>query len=449
MKIAVIGAGLAGLAAAWSLARPQQAPAREVTVYERQPKPGFTASSVTLDDAAPAVVRANARPRVDVPLRVFYPGYYPTLTRLYAALGVRSEPVSYAASFLDARGALYFRYRNLRLGDLSFAVLAPQDLLAPGAAALVADALRFHRHARKALASGGLQGVSVSEFARRAGCSDAFVEGLLLPAICTVCTCPTALARELPAPVAVDYLVRGLARQAVRRACGGADEVQARLLAGIPEVRCGQAIESVRRDDQGVWVRTQGGEAARFDHVVFATTAPHAARMLADASAAEAHALAGFSTTPVDVVTHRDAACMPALRRHWSPVVLRVDPAHEAPESTIWINAVQPALAGAPDVFQTVSPHRPPREDSVLGRARFERPVISARSQASLASLQALHEEPGRRVWFCGAWAQAGVPLLESAVRSALEVAARLGAAPLEDPVAPAAQAGRSARNNP
>ena len=50
--------------------------------------------------------------------------------------------------------------------------------------------------------------------------------------------------------------------------------------------------------------------------------------------------------------------------------------------------------------------------------------------EAQLDRMQplALQAEPGRRVWFCGSHAQAGIPLLESAVRSASEVAARLGA---------------------
>jgi predicted NAD/FAD-binding protein len=94
-----------------------------VTLFERQARPGFTASSVSVPfvDGQPV--------RVDVPLRVFYPGYYPTLTRLYDALGVPSEPVSYASSFADEDGSLYFRYRNLRLGRHSWSWLAPQDLL--------------------------------------------------------------------------------------------------------------------------------------------------------------------------------------------------------------------------------------------------------------------------------------------------------------------------------
>ena len=88
LRVAVLGAGLAGLAAAWLIGR-----RHAVTLFERQARPGFTAAGVD-------VPRPGAAPcRVDVPLRVFYPGYYPTLRRLYAALGVPVQPVSYASTF--------------------------------------------------------------------------------------------------------------------------------------------------------------------------------------------------------------------------------------------------------------------------------------------------------------------------------------------------------------
>jgi predicted NAD/FAD-binding protein len=441
MKIAVIGAGLAGLSAAWLLGRQAGC---EVVLHERQAQPGFTASSVSLQGPG-----WGDGARVDVPLRVYYRGYYPTLTRLYEQLGVASDPVSYAASFLDARGELYFRYRNLRVGARSWSLPAWPDLLQPGTRAIVADALRFYRRAALARETGTFGGLTVAQWAVREGLSGAFVEGLLLPAICTICTCPTALARELPAAVAAGYLLRGLSHEAVRRARHGADDVQARLLAGIPVRRLGLAIESVWREGARVLVRDARGESAGYDHVVFATPAPHALRLLADSSAAEAQALAGFRTTAVEVVTHGDPSCMPARQRDWSGVTLRVDPAREAPESTIWINAVQPALRGAPDVFQTVAPHRAPRADTVLGQARFERPVVDARSQAALAALLRLHEAPDRRVWFCGAWAQEGVPLLESAVRSAVEVARRLGAPFPATPILPPAHERASCPRHP
>ncbi|MDP3225132.1 MAG: hypothetical protein Q8M96_18505, partial [Rubrivivax sp.] len=100
-----------------------------------------------------------------------------------------------------------------------------------------------------------------------------------------------------------------------------------------------------------------------------------------------------------------------------------------------WVNAVQPALRQAAPVFQTVHPHRQPRDELLIGRAAFERPLVDASSQRALAALQQLQtaaaadRTPARRVWLCGSYAEAGVPLLESAVRSAYGVAAALRAA--------------------
>ncbi len=388
--------------------------------------------------------------RVDVPIRVFYAGYYPSLVRLYAELGVATEAVSYASSFHDADGALYFRYRNWLLGGASYSWVAPQDLLSRRARRIVAGALRFRREAPAALARGALAGRTIGEFVRRAGHDEAFVRGLLLPAIATVCTCSYEDALNFPAAVIVEYLVRGLTREPVRRAVQGADEVARRLSEGIArrgEVCLGRGLAGVRRDGVGgdeppdasggaVVLRLQDGALARFDHVVLATQANQALALLEDASVAERRMLAGFSYRPIEVVMHRDAHLMPARRRDWSAVNLLVTPEGAQPQSTIWVNAVQPALkamsAGAPNgeapILQTVHPLRAPRDETVISTARFERPVVDAASERALASLATLHAEPGRRVWFCGSYAQPGIPLLESAVGSA-EVAVRALAA--------------------
>jgi len=416
MKIAVIGAGLAGLSAAWLLGRSHQ-----VTLFERQARPGFTAASVTVPGPEGQGLR------VDVPLRVFYPGYYPTLGRLYRALGVASEPVSYAASFCGADGQLYFRYRNLQFGARSWAVLAPRDLLSGRRAwRIVGGLLQFHRRVAAAGPSGHLAAGSIGDYVRAQRCPQEFVDGFLLPTIATVCTCTCRQALDFPAAVILGYLAQGVARQSVRRALHGADDVQQRLLAGVADWRCDARIHAVHHEASGLLLRMVDGSTQRFDHVVMATQANQALALLAEARTDEVAMLSAFRYTPVEVVTHTDPTLMPARRRDWSPVNLRVAPDHEAPAATIWVNAVQPALRGAPDVFQTVHPQRQPRANTVIGQARFERPLVDAGSASALARLQGLHQEPDRRLWFCGAYAQAGIPLLESAVRSSYDVAWRI-----------------------
>lgn len=417
MNIAVIGGGIAGLVAAWRLSQ-----RHTVTLFERHAVPGFVAASVQLDGDATGL-------RVDVPLRVFYPGYYPTLTRLYDTLGVATEPVDYATTFCGADGRAYFRWRNARLGRWSLPYVLPRDVADARARRIVRGALRFQARARAALAAGALGDASIGDFVAAERIAPEFVDGLLLPAIATIGTCATEDARAYPAAVVAGYAAAGLNRQSVRRACDGADAVAAKLLAGISRVRCSAGVQGVRRPAgrAGVAVQHAGGEEL-FDHVVFATQANHALALLADAAPDEAQMLAAFRYRALEVLMHRDAALMPPRRADWSPVNARVCADHAQPESTIWINRVQPALRGAAPLFQTVMPQRAPRVEHVIGHARFERPLVGAGSAAALAALQRLHDQPGRRVWWCGSYAEAGVPLLESAVRSALAVAARVDA---------------------
>jgi predicted NAD/FAD-binding protein len=413
MKIAVVGGGIAGLAAAWLLSRRHQ-----VCLFERHARPGFVAHGVAVDGVP-----------VDVPLRVFYPGYYPTLMALYGALGVATEPVSYATTFTGSDGRAFFRWRNLRVGGLSWPYVLPQDVAHPRARRIVRGALRFSGRARAALARGELAGRSLGDFIRGERLSPDYVEGLLLPALATIATCTTADALDYPAEVVARYVAAGLNRQSVRRAVHGADDAAARLVQGIGRVVCEAGVDAVVHDAQGAQVHHRNG-VEHFDHAVLATQANQALALWRTPTAGMADALAGFRYRPLDVVMHRDTRFMPAKRSDWSPVNARVCSEQDRPESTIWVNAVQPALRRARPVFQTVHPHRQPREELVISRASFERPLVDLASQQALHRLQQLQSAQGTdgRVWLCGSYAETGVPLLESAVRSAYAVAAALDA---------------------
>ena len=407
-KVAVVGGGIAGLTAAWRLSA-----RHEVTLFERHASPGMAVHGVQIGSGSTAS-------RVDVPLRVFYPGYYPQLTALYRDVGVDTEPVDYSATFTDADGTPFFGYRNWHLGK--FAVPFPEmgSIWRRRALRIVRDLFRLRR--RRA---GGTSGRTIGELLDEEGYSDDFNHGFLLPTFATICTCSYASVSAFPAEHVIDYLSRGVLLASVRRARAGADDVVRRLTARVAHVRCGVDLQGVTRSIAHVDVRVDGANE-RFDHVVVATQANQALRLLDAPTEGERRALSAFRYEPVEVVMHTDPALMPARRDAWAPVNLLVSPGADRPMSTIWMNAVQPALRGAPYVFQTVNPLVEPAAEKVLARARFARSVVDTASAAGLDGIDRLQKENDRRVWFCGSYARAGIPLLESAVASSARVVAAL-----------------------
>src|SRR5947207_12916191 len=101
MRIAVIGAGISGLGAAWALRAHHQ-----VTLYEQGATLGGHSNTVE-------VVSNGARIPVDTGFIVYNEHNYPNLVALFRTLGVATEPsdMSFAVSLGD--GALEYSGTDL------------------------------------------------------------------------------------------------------------------------------------------------------------------------------------------------------------------------------------------------------------------------------------------------------------------------------------------------
>lgn len=406
-RVAVIGSGIAGLAAAWGLKA-----GHEVTLFERHTRLGMDALSIDIGER-----------RIDVPMRVVYEGYYPCLSRLYRDAGVEMEPLEYSGTFTE-EGQTYLSYRNIRIGRRALPMLRGRRALTRRTVPLVLDALRFFRGVQAELATGAADDLTLAEYLQWRGYSQAFAEGFLVPVMAGICTCTLEAVRHYPAKVILGYFAAGLFSMPVSRARHGISDVVSRLSAGVQHIRLGAAVEAIVPGEDGVRVRV-GGEDLFFDQVVVATQANHALRML-HCSYAERMALSSFSYQSSEVVTHSDERLAPPDRGLWGPVNFILDARQEMPMATIWMNTVHGDLPG--DVFQTWNPIVEPRPERVIHRVGVQRPVVDAASQRGLAMLDTLHAQPGRRVWFCGSYAAPGVPLLESATASGLQAALRVNA---------------------
>jgi len=414
-RVAVVGSGLAGLATAWLLGRD-----RSVVLYEAHPTVGMGAHSLRVEGASGPVA-------VDMPLRVFTPGYYPTLLSLFEHVGIRTETVDYAASFSELGGSTYFRYVNLRVAGRSLPVPSPSAARSTDGRRIVRDLLRFHRHAPAHLGAGCLSGRTIGQYLDDEDFSPAFIEGFVLPAYASICTCRTDTARHYPAEVVVEYMCSGVVTLGVQRAARGTEDVGRRLTAPVDEMRLGEPVRRVIPVEDGVDVVSGSGRSERFDQVVLAVRADQAADLLPDDDEL-GRVLRRVPHESSRVVVHRDPCLAPRDRQAWSPVNFIVDPDGDAPMATIWLDRVQPGLGSGPALFQTWNPLREPDSDTVVAEARFVRPVVGLETRGVPALLIGLQDDPRRRIWPVGSYAQAGIPLLEAAAFSAVRVARHLGA---------------------
>ncbi|MFK8030863.1 MAG: NAD(P)/FAD-dependent oxidoreductase [Gammaproteobacteria bacterium] len=414
MKIAVVGSGIAGLSAAWLLSKNYQ-----VTLFEKFEHLGMDAHSLEVKSEKKSA-------RIDVPLRVFFNGFYPNITALYKELGIEFKPVNYSASFGGLNDETYFRYDNYKLGPFLLPFLKGRKSFNSKALRIGWDALRFFRQSPKSIADGIADHVTLEDYLHSHRYSEEFAEGFLYPAFAGICTCSLDSVKAYPARVILEYLNSDLLFSSVRRVTGGTQEVVSLLSQDVHEVKLRSQVIDVFRTSDGVEVRTSN-ETSTFDHVVLATQANQTSHILKHATPEEQELLASFTYEPSRVVVHKDTRLAPpGDESQWAPVNFLLADNHSAPMATIWMNAIQ-AMPGSAPVFQTWNPIIQPDPSLVFGEANFERPVVNHESMQGLERLARLHEQPDRRIWFCGSYASHGIPLLESAANSSFAIAERLG----------------------
>jgi predicted NAD/FAD-binding protein len=161
-----------------------------------------------------------------------------------------------------------------------------------------------------------------------------------------------------------------------------------------------------------------GGAEGRFDHVILASHADQALRMLQSPSQRETELLKAFPYEPNNAVLHTDTAVLPKKRLAWASWnyhVRRDDPDRAA--VTYNMNLLQ-SLAPKPVFNVTLNDDDGIDEAKVVRRIRYEHPVFTSRRKESQQS----HGEliGANRTSFCGAYW--GYGFHEDGVNSALRV---------------------------
>ena len=412
-RIAVIGAGIAGLSAAWLLSRQH-----EVTLYEREARLGGHANTVDVETPA-------GRLAVDTGFIVYNEANYPNFVAMLDHLNVPS--VSTHMSFAASVGEGQFEYSS----DLRGLVGQKRNLARPGYWQMLTDIMRFYGHAESLLDSPEIEGMTLGEFLSLHGYSEDLVDLHVLPMCAAIWSSSAEAIRGFPMQAFVRFfssheLFKVGRRRLWRTVKGGSRSYVAALMHDFADrVTVAQEARSVHRQGGLVTIEDVNGNRDVFTDVVIATHADQALRLLDNPDAEERQVLGAFSYTANRAVLHDDVTLMPKRRHVWASWNY-IGAARGADDHalcvTYWMNRLQNLDRRHP-VFVTLNPHRDPRPQSVMRTFDYEHPLFN---QEALSAQNDLWKLQGRHgTWFCGSYF--GYGFHEDALQSGLAVAERFG----------------------
>ena len=420
MRIAVVGSGIAGLGAAWALAR-----RHDVVVYEREARAGGHANTVDVDFDGRTIA-------VDTGFIVYNEPTYPHLTNLFRELDVATEPSD--MSFAFARGDLEYA------GSLGGLIARPSQLRSPRYRGMIRDIVRFRRAGLELLGRAGT--ASLGEALDEGGFGDGFRDDYIVPMAAAIWSARRNEILEFPAASFLRFfrnhgLIRITDRPPWRTVTGGSRSYVNKIVAGLGDrVRLASGVTRIQRADTHVEVETRGS-VDRFDHIVLATHSDQALALLGDhATDGERDVLKRIRYEPNEAILHSDPTLMPSTRRVWSSWNYVTTPERDGTERasvTYWMNRLQ-SIDPAFPLFVSLNPSMRPAPELTHGVFSYAHPQFDAdaiEAQARIEAMQGRH-----RTWFAGAWC--GYGFHEDGLQSGLNVAAALGSpAPWHDRIAP------------
>ncbi|WP_159138368.1 MULTISPECIES: FAD-dependent oxidoreductase [unclassified Acinetobacter] len=413
LDIAVIGSGMAGLATARIL----QDAGHHITIFEALPGRGMDSHSLEFEGGL-----------IDAPLRVMNPYLWKNTLSLATHLGIKTYPVRtyMACSWLfEDKTETWLTTSRSRIGNIP--IINNRKGLQQYGWRLVKGLLQLKVALTKFFKSKN-QDISLAEFINRNEIEEVFWHGAVMPVLYTICTCNPKTIGEWPAKPLLIFLRQLTDGDALLRLQGGTPALVDKLVEGI-HIEDGSAITLVQEQGDQVKVENAAGYSKLFDRVIVATPTTKIEQFLDPTQfASEIELLKKFKFEQGELVIHTDASVMPPKRKDWAVLSYMMDRKFTRQQFTVWLNSIEPSLVGKSAVFQTWRPVTEIDPKKVITSVMLTRAVVDANTVALNKELQQRHLEANRKVFFCGSWSCDGLPILESAVTSAMKIAEIFGA---------------------
>jgi predicted NAD/FAD-binding protein len=428
IKVAIVGSGIAGLAAAHALRGKA-----DITLLEAGRYFGGHTHTVDVTLATP---QGPVTQGVDTGFLVLNERTYPQLIALLAELNVQTakSDMSFSVQAQDYANGQPMEWSGTSLSTV-FAQRA--NLVNPRFWGMLRDLLRFNRLTTHIAVRGTEAQLRqpLGEFLREQGFGSAFCDWYFLPMMACIWSCPTAQMLQFPVSTMVRFCHNHGLLQVTQRpqwwtVQGGARSYVEKITAGIADKRLNTPVHRIEYLDAAlsgkasVRILTDAGPEL-FDKVIIATHSDQALRLLAAPTALEQRTLGAIHYQPNKAVLHTDASVLPTRKAAWAAWNYERSGTAEQDGTRVCLhyllNRLQP-LPWAQPVVVSLNPVRPIAPEKIMGEYDYAHPVFDLGAVAAQARMPALQGQNGR--YFAGAWM--GYGFHEDGLKSGLSAAARL-----------------------
>ncbi|KAJ9256635.1 hypothetical protein DTO212C5_8999 [Paecilomyces variotii] len=443
LRVAIVGSGVSGLAALWTLQQQQKQQhdeddiEMEIHLYEADDRVGGHTLTVPWRNLS----KAGGVTMVDIAFTLYNKLTYPNFTSFLSHLNIASLPMR--ITFGLSRDNGQFEWSST---SLSTFFAQRRNLLSPGVWRMLFDIWRFNLFATDILHHNNNSNSlnqnqnlksqqkeedeeSVGSYLERNNYSSTFRDNYLIPLASSIwVNDPNQTLNSIPILMLVAYFKNHLLLNSSFGDDGvqwlvikdGAKQYVDRILEGLPvgNLHVSTPIVKVESNcrvegrESSLLLHTADGSIERFDRVIVATAGDEALRILGDGATDDERRILGcFRTSPSRVFLHSDTSFMPRNRKAWSawnyhdfstsvpsgPHVSLTANLNDLPGQDISITG---------PILTTLNPCRVPDPSSIQGTFYFRHPVYDS---ASMQAQNELHQIQGRRgIWFAGAWMREG-----------------------------------------
>ena len=408
MKIAVVGAGISGLSAAYYLSKKHK-----VDLFEKEDQFGGHANTIKV------AYKTDKEIPIDIGFMVFNKHTYPNLINFFSENKIAIEKSDMSFSVSVEGSDLEYCGKGLR-GIFS----NKKNLFNLKFIKMFFEIISFYKKCEK-IESEKIKSITLGEHLKQIKISDYFINYHIIPMVSAIWSMPPYEATQMPLSFFLNFFKNhGLFKiknrpqwyTVTNRSKTYVDKIIGQVSG---EHFKNYNINKIIRNNSGAKIfYGEENEYFDYDKVVIATHADEALKIIDNPTADEKLILKNFKYRSNIAVIHFDQSIMPKNKKAWCSWNSSMNSTNiEKTSVTYWINQLQ-NLKIDRNIFLTINPYKEIPADKIFKKVAFTHPYCD--TEALLNQSRLCNIQNKKNILFCGSYF--GYGFHEDGIKSTIEM---------------------------